>query len=374
MQQFLELTFLQNTLGDYLVALLTLGIGILITKVLQAIIISRIKHWARRTETMLDDDFLKLFEQFVVPLIYLGLVYASLRELTLYRALRVTLDAIGVILLTIIVIRMLGALVEYGIRFYAMTQRSDNPNFEHSLNAIAPAIKVVFWIVGAIFLLDNLGFDISAMIAGLGVGGVAVALASQGILQDLFSYFSILFDRPFEIGDFVIVGDCIGTVEYVGIKTTRMRSLDGEQLVIANTDLTSSRIRNYKRMLTRRIVMTIGVTYETGLEQLESIPAIVQDVVDQTENVTFDRAHFATYGDFSLNYEIVYIVTSGDYALYMDVQQAINLALKREFEARHIEFAYPTQVTYWSQLAESNNGSGIVPPVMDGVDQSSTQS
>jgi small-conductance mechanosensitive channel len=211
-------------------------------------------------------------------------------------------------------------------------------------------------------LLDNLGFDISAVIAGLGIGGVAVALASQGILEDLFSYFSILFDRPFELGDFIIVGEFMGTVERVGIKTTRLRSISGEELVLANTDLTGSRLRNYKRMAQRRVAFTIGVTYETGMDRLERIPELIQHVIESVDKTIFGRAHFFSYGDFSLNFEIVYFVTTNDYDVYMDTQQAINLGIKRKFDENGIEFAYPTQVQYLASLSNdaltvSSNGN-----------------
>lgn len=189
------------------------------------------------------------------------------------------------------------------------------------------------------------------MIAGLGIGGVAVALAAQAILGDLFSYFAILFDRPFEVGDFIILGDFLGTIEHIGIKTTRVRSLGGEQLVFSNTDLTSSRVRNYKRMGQRRVVFKLGVTYQTTLTQLETIPGMIEKIVKNVKNTTFDRAHFLSYGDFSLIFEVVYYVMSRDYNKYMDIQQEINFAVKKEFEAGNIEFAYPTQTVYLTKTA-----------------------
>ena len=354
MQEILNNEVLGNSVLDYLIALGTILVGAIVTKLVDSIIVNRIKSWARRTSTTLDDDLVKLIERFVIPAVLLGIVYISINGLTLHSILDQAVDVVFVILITVTVVRLLGALVEYGIQMYAMARRPGDQNLQHSLNALTPAIKIVIWAIGLVFLLDNFGLDISAIVAGLGIGGVAIALASQGVLQDLFSYFSILFDRPFEIGDFIIVGDCIGTVEYVGIKTTRLRSIDGEQLVVANTDLIAARIRNYKRMLTRRIAFQIGVTYETGLEQLKVIPSLVQDVIDHTDNVTFDRAHFSSYGDFSLNFEVVYIVSTGDYAVYMDAQQTINLGIKQAFDARGIEFAYPTQVTYLSGGAGGN--------------------
>ncbi|MCX7765301.1 MAG: mechanosensitive ion channel family protein, partial [Candidatus Sumerlaeia bacterium] len=188
---------------------------------------------------------------------------------------------------------------------------------------------------------------------GLGIGGVAVALAAQAILGDLFSYFAILFDRPFEVGDFIIIGDLSGTVEYIGLKTTRIRSINGEQVVIANTDLTNSRIRNYKRMERRRVVFRIGVRYETNLEQLKEIPVLIKNIISQIPEATFDRAHFFSYGDFSLVFEIVYFVNDRDYYKYMDIQQQINLKIKEEFARRQIKFAYPTQTVYLSRTADA---------------------
>ncbi|MFC1599390.1 mechanosensitive ion channel family protein, partial [Candidatus Omnitrophota bacterium] len=206
--------------------------------------------------------------------------------------------------------------------------------------------KFLIWGLAIIFFLDNLGFKVSTVIAGLGIGGVAVALAAQAVLGDLFSYFAIIFDRPFEIGDFIIIGEYLGTIEHIGVKTTRIRSLGGEQLVFSNTDLTNSRVRNYKRMQKRRVVFKLGVTYQTSLDQLKAVPGIIEKAIKSIDNTTFDRAHFLSYGDFSLVLEVVYYVLTGDYNKYMDIQQSINFAIKEEFEKRGIEFAYPTQTLY----------------------------
>ena len=177
---------------------------------------------------------------------------------------------------------------------------------------------------------------------------------SQTILGDLFSYFTIFFDRPFEIGDFIIVEDFLGTIEHIGIKTTRVRSLSGEQLVFSNTDLTNSRIKNYKRMDKRRVVFRLGVVYQTTLKQLKEIPGIIKDTINNVSNTAFDRAHFFSYGDFSLIFEVVYYVQSRDYNIYMDIQQEINFTIKEEFEKRGIEFAYPTQ-TVFLEKAQGNS-------------------
>jgi small-conductance mechanosensitive channel len=206
--------------------------------------------------------------------------------------------------------------------------------------------RVVLWAVVMLLVLDNLGIDITALVAGLGIGGIAVALAVQNILGDLFASLSIVLDKPFVVGDFLVVDDCLGSVEYVGLKTTRLRSLSGEQLVISNADLLKSRLRNYGRMYERRVLFALGVTYQTPREKLEKIPGIIKEAVDGQEKVRFDRAHFKAYGDFALNFETVYYVLDPDYARYMDIQQAVNLKIHEAFESEAIEFAYPTQTLF----------------------------
>ncbi|MDD5665168.1 MAG: mechanosensitive ion channel family protein, partial [Candidatus Omnitrophica bacterium] len=232
-----------------------------------------------------------------------------------------------------------------GFMVYSRKQKGD-PQLEKSLQGIMVIIRIAIWAGAVIFFLDNLGFKISAVIAGLGIGGVAVALAAQTILKDLFSYFCILFDHPFKVGDFIIVGDFMGTIEHVGMKTTRIRSLGGEILVFSNSDLTDSRLRNYKLMEKRRVVFKIRVEYQTSLSQLREIPKIIKNIISGNKEAIFDRAHFFSYGDFSLIFEIVYYVVGGDYNKYMDIQQEINFLIKEEFEKRGIEFAYPTQTIY----------------------------
>ncbi|MEM7768970.1 MAG: mechanosensitive ion channel family protein [Cyanobacteria bacterium P01_A01_bin.37] len=343
---------LGNTIANYAIAISAIVGGILLISLIRKLVINRIRRWARRTANKLDDRFIQLLDRPVLLLLFLGTFYVGVNNLNLHPILKQSVNVICTGLAVITLIQIVSSLVEYLIRIYWFTHR-DNPGLEQTINALMPAVKVVIWAIGLIFLLDNLGFDISAVVAGLGIGGVAVALASQGVLQDLFSYFAILFDRPFEIGDFIIVDDFIGTVEHVGIKTTHMRSINGEQLILANTDLTSTRIRNFRRMRRRRIVFSIGITYETGYTKIERIPGIIQSIVEQTSGVTFDRAHFLSYGDFSLNFEIVYFVETDDYSAYMDAQQQINLALKAAFEEEEIEFAYPTQVLYVSQNTDA---------------------
>lgn len=215
-----------------------------------------------------------------------------------------------------------------------------------SLGIIGFVLNVAIWAMVLLLTLDNLGIDITALIAGLGIGGIAVALAVQNILGDLFASLSITLDRPFVVGDFLILGDFMGSVEYIGIKSTRLRSLSGEQIIISNSDLLSSRVRNYGRMNERRVVFGTSVTYETPIEQLERIPALIREIVESQPDTRFDRSHFAKHAAASIDYETVYYVLSADYNKYMDIQQTINLQLHRELQQRGVEFAYPTQKLY----------------------------
>jgi len=218
-----------------------------------------------------------------------------------------------------------------------------------SLNIIRFILAVVIWALVLLLTLDNLGVDITALVAGLGIGGIAVALAVQNVLGDLFASLSITLDRPFVIGDFLVVDDVLGSVEAIGIKSTRLRSLSGEQVILANSDLLKSRVRNYGRMSERRVLFTTSVTYETPVELIERIPGMIRGIIEGQPDTRFDRSHFQKHGDFALDFETVYFVLSADYNRYMDIQQGVNLALHREFARNGVEFAYPTQKLLISQ-------------------------
>ncbi|MEO8005938.1 MAG: mechanosensitive ion channel family protein [Betaproteobacteria bacterium] len=212
-----------------------------------------------------------------------------------------------------------------------------------SLGIVGFIARAIIWTLVVLLALDNLGINITALVAGLGIGGVAVALALQNVLGDLFASLSIALDKPFFVGDFVVFDDFMGSVDNIGIRSTRLRSLSGEQIIASNADLLKSRLRNYGRMSERRVVFSFGVVYETTADQLEKIPSLIRDIINTQQNVRFDRSHFARHGEASLDFETVYYVLSADYNRYMDTHQAIILKIHREFERRDIQFAYPTQ-------------------------------
>ncbi|WCE02579.1 mechanosensitive ion channel family protein [Pseudoxanthomonas sp. JBR18] len=217
-----------------------------------------------------------------------------------------------------------------------------------SLGAINFIGLTVLWALVLLTVLQSIGVNITALVAGLGVGGIAVALAVQNILGDLFASLSIVIDKPFEVGDFVVVDAFAGTVEHVGLKTTRLRALSGEQLVFANSDLLGARVHNYKRMQTRRIVFEFGVLYSTPHDKLAGIPDTVKEILDGIDNANLDRSHFKAFGASSYDFETVYIMQTPDFNAYMDVQQAINLALVQRFAEQGIDFAFPTRTIDFS--------------------------
>ena len=227
-----------------------------------------------------------------------------------------------------------------------------------SVGILRFGVRAVIWAMVVLLTLENVGVDITALVAGLGIGGVAVALALQNVLGDLLASLSITLDEPFVVGDFIVTGDNMGTVEYIGIKSTRLRSLTGEQIVMPNSDLLSSPVRNFKRMQERRVVVTLGVEYETPRARLEEIVPVVRRTIEECEGVRFDRCHFAGFGADSLRFEAVYYVLSADFNRHMDLQQKIFFAIHAEFARLGVAFAYPTRKV-WLAEPPGPTGTGV---------------
>jgi len=350
---FFQQTYFQNRVIDYIISIAIFILLVISIKIIKSILLKLLQTWAKKTTTKIDDKFVKAFEQRIKPLlnlIYFGAFYISIIRLTIYSQIERFFNIFIIILLTFFGIQFLLSITIYGLETYWVKKEKDLAK-KQAIKGIIAVIKIIVWSIVLIILLDNLGIKISALVAGLGIGGIAIALAAQTVLGDLFSCFIIFFDRPFVIGDFVVIGEFKGTVDHIGLKTTRLISLGGEQLIFSNTDLTNSRIRNYKRMERRRAAFQFGVIYQTTLSQLKKIPQIVEEIITQIPETTFDRAHFASYADFSLNFEVVYHINNSDYKKYMDIQQEINFQLKEAFEKQKIEFAYPTQTVF---LANEN--------------------
>lgn len=344
MNNFLDTKYWGNTIQDYIIAASIILLTIIVSQIIKKIIFIRLQKKNNEEAEKRFRFIAKSTNRFVIPALYFGAVYLALEFLSFGKSSNKIIEIIYSLLLTFFVIRFLIETLGYFLSKYFEEKRGDEDG--HRLKPLISFLNFLIWIIGLLFLLDNLGFQISTVVAGLGISGIAVALAAQAILGDLFSYFVIFFDRPVEIGDFITFENKSGTIEKIGIKTTHVRSLSGEQLIVANSKLTSSILHNYKRMETRRIVFGLGVTYQTKADQLKIIPGIIKSIIEKHEVTKFDRAHFKSYGDFSLNFEIVYFILSSDYLQYMDAQEKINLEIYEQFEKLGIEFAYPTQTLY----------------------------
>lgn len=314
------------------------------------------------SNTNLDDLLVEMVERFVIPYVYLLINYNIIKQLVLVSNVEKIITAALMFVTAYFAVRLINFFIHQSVVGY-MRQKNEPVERVKQVSSMLILVKVFTWGMGMVMLADNLGYDVTTIIAGLGVGSIAIALAAQNILGDLFSYFVIFFDKPFEIGDFIVVDGNSGVVEKIGIKTSHVRSLEGQQLVMPNAEMVKSVIHNFKRLQSRRIVFSIGVVYYTPSAKLRGIPAMVEDIILQQPNATFDRTHLKSFWDFSINYEIVYFLESADYLLYMNTQDTcINIF--EQFEKEGIEFAFPTQTLFvTNQKAETqpvrNNSEAV---------------
>jgi len=344
MEEFFDLKLWDNTVLDYLIFLGSLAVSIIVILFVRRLLLRRLTAWAENTSASLDDLAARSFRKYVVPLLLIGAVYLNTKWLKLGAGVSGAVDITSFALAMIFGASIVSSVFIYF--FNKALERKQKKVDKLAVRWIGAIIKAIIWVCALLLFLENIGVHISALVAGLGIGGIAVAFAAQAVLEDVFSFITIFFDRPFEIDDFVVVDDLMGTVEHVGIKTTRLRSINGEQLIFSNKDLTNSRLKNYKRMENRRVVFSFSVTYSTPTDKLRMIPEKVKNIIDGIDNARFDRAHLKELGDSSLVFEAAYYVLSQDYNLYMDIQQSIILALKDELEMLGAEFAFPARTVY----------------------------
>jgi small-conductance mechanosensitive channel len=349
---WLEQQFYHNTVQNWLIALAVMLAVVIGSYIIIALLRRRLKKIAVKTKTDIDDLVVDILQRtkFLFLLIFSLFIASRILDLP---------DKVAGFAVTVFNLSLLLQSAVWGIGVinfitekYKKQKLQEDAASATTFSALGFVGKLVLWSLVLLMALDNLGFDITALVAGLGISGIAIALAVQNILGDLLASLSIVMDKPFVLGDFIIVDNHLGSVEHVGLKTTRIRSLSGEQLIFSNNDLLNSRIRNFKRMAERRVVFGLGVTYQTPADKLKKIPVIIRETIEARESIRFDRAHFKDFGDFSLNFEIVYWIVSPDYTLYMDIQQEINLELYNRFAQESIEFAYPTQTLFVENQAQ----------------------
>lgn len=343
-----------NSIRAWLIAGLIATVIYAVLAIARRLLISRLGALAARTETDIDDaivDLIKNTRAFFIAAVAVG---AALRGLEVHAKLVGPLSA----LLQLLVLVQVGLWISGLIGFIverAMTKRRETADRIGiaAVRAIGVTIKVVSWIVIAIVAVQFI-FDkpVTALVTGLGVGGIAIALAVQNILGDLLAAVAIVFDRPFDVGDTIAVDSLVGTVEQIGLKTTRLRSVTGEQLILGNGELLKSKLRNYKRMYERRALMNIDITYDTPPKVIEQIPAMMKEIVEAQKSVRFERSHFAGFEESALRIETVYFVLDPDYTRFMDVQQAVNLEVLRRFTAQGIKFAFPTSTVRWNKAVD----------------------
>lgn len=346
----------QNTPQDWLIALAAVVVWMVVFQVARTLVLRRLTRIAAASPTLIDDFVVDILSATRVLLAAAIGLFLAAHYLNLPEAMATFVRRLFIALLFL----QSGFWLERGLQFWLKGRfspaQSDGEVDAGSLLMTRTLLnflgRVVLWALVMLLILDNVGLDVTALVASLGIGGIAVALAVQNILGDLFASLSIAIDKPFVIGDFIIVGDFMGSVEHVGLKTTRLRSLSGEQLIFSNNDLLGSRIRNYKRMSERRAVFNVGVTYDTPPDKVERISGLIREAIEAQPDVRFDRAHFKGFGASSLDFEAVFYLLKPDFNFFMDTQQAINLKLLRDFGDRDIQFAFPTQTLHLQGAVE----------------------
>ena len=349
---FLGKIFFGNTLQTWLIGLGVIFATFLTLILIQKIMLRRLSVLSKRTETQLYDLLLEVLSTTKYYFLFFVSIYIGSNFFILQQNIFQVWDKIFFTVVVIQIAFWLGRGINFVISVNVKKRMVDDAATTTTISVLGFVSKLLLWSIVLLLVLDNLGINITSLVAGLGIGGIAVALAVQNILGDLFASLSIVIDKPFVIGDFIVVDQLKGTVEHIGLKTTRLRSLGGEQLIFSNNDLLKSRIQNFKRMVERRIVFGFGVTYQTLPEKLPLINDIVREIIEKQENVRFERVHFKEYGESALNFEVVYFVKNQDYNLYMDIQQAINLEMFSRFRQEVIEFAYPTRTLFVQRIGQ----------------------
>lgn len=342
----LDRVYWGNSIYDWIVALAAAAACFTLLALARGVIVSRLRKVAARTKTDLDDAVAEIFRSTK----YFFLLALSVMFASNFTTLPGQTRSVLTVLITLAAILQGGVWGNTLIGFWftrTMRERmAGDVTGTTSLAIVKFAGRVVLWTVLLLVTLDTLGVNVTAFITTLGIGGIAVALAVQNILGDLFASLSIVLDKPFVVGDFIVVDEYEGTVEHIGLKTTRLRSLGGEQIIISNSALLTSRIRNYRRMEERRVLFRIGVPFRTPPDTVERIPGMIGEIVGGIPGTRFERAHFLRYGEFSLVFEVVYHVLSPEYMEYARIQQAVNMGIMRKFRRERIEFAYPTQTLH----------------------------
>lgn len=343
MPELFDLPILGNPLVHWLKALLWVALTVGVMRLLKPNVIARVENWSSKTVNSWDDAVVQALVATRWALIAVMALSPASNELLLKPVVERWVHGMALAALFIQIGLWVSSFLDSWIRNARKQGLEVDPSATSALSMLSFIARAVLWSALLLLLLSNFGFDVNTLVAGFGIGGIAIGLAVQSILGDLFASLSIVLDKPFQVGDFIVIDEFSGTVENIGLKATRVRSLSGEMLVFSNADLTKARLRNYKLMQERRIVFKFGVTYATSPVQLEAIPDMLKQIAAKLPQVRFERGHFAAFGDSSLDFEMVYWMLTPDYTDYMNAQQTINLALLRRLGDEGVEFAFPTR-------------------------------
>lgn len=350
-----------NPVSVWLIAAAVFVGSFAVLMVVRHLVTVRLARLAERTQTAIDDlgvDFFRRTRPFYLLLLCFA---ASALLLALPEGIRQGLRYLTVVVVALQTARWGNGLIDFWTKRFAARPAPGGAAGASTTTVIAIGYvaRAGLWLLLLLLALDNLGINITALVTGLGIGGIAVALAVQNVLSDLFGALTIVLDKPFAVGDAIVVDNVEGTVEHIGLKSTRVRSPSGEQIIVPNANLLQSRIRNFQRLVERRSVLRLRVAYGTPPEVIERIPAMIREIVSAQEQVRFDRSHFVGIAESSLDFETVYYVTSSDYALFMNTQQAINLAILRRFRTEGVELALPTRAVLERALPSERDGRGV---------------
>jgi len=337
LEELLDKKYFNNTVQEYLIGAGILLIGILLLAIFKRLILRTVAGIVAKSESTIDDMVFTEAKRFVMPIAGTAVIYWSINTLSLSPKVERVLTVAVSVIIAFFIIRLFSSIIQIALAAYVGKQENGTEKVKQ-IGGIMIMINMVIWVLGAIFLFDNLGYNVSTILTGVGIGGIAVALAAQNIIGDLFNYFVIFFDKPFEVGDAINVDDKNGTIEYIGLKTTRLRSLSGEQIVIANSDLTKSRVHNFKRQANRRVEYNFSVLYRTPVDKLKKIPGIIKDIIEHTPDTRFDRAHVARFSEYGLTITVVFFITVPDFLVYMNAQESINLKIIEAFQKEGIGF------------------------------------
>jgi small-conductance mechanosensitive channel len=355
-ERLLDDRYFNNSLWQWALAAGTLIAVLAVTLLIRRIVRSRYERLAATPQTELLELPLKIASHTGMFFLFVISIYAGASFLTMP-------DRVSKILLTAVTISafwQVGIWISTAVTTWLQLKQQQAMAHDRaaagSFGIIAFVARALIWALVLLLTLDNLGVNITALVAGLGVGGIAVALAVQNVLGDLLASLSITLDRPFVVGDAIAVDDFNGTVEQIGIKSVRLRSVNGEQIVMSNADLLKSRLRNYGRMIERRIQFVVGLALDSPPDKLTKVPAALRAIVEAEKNTRFDRSHFARIGSGSLEFETVYYVTTADYGVYMDIQQRINLKVIEMLAQEELELAIPVQRVWQQQKSAVDAG------------------